>query len=54
MENIYLTPNEVVMIEYWRSKTHPDQFRSLFNVDLYIKLKKVRDERKIDTTRESN
>jgi len=54
MENLYLTPQEVSMIESWRSKTHPDQIRSTFNIDKYLKLKKVRNESKIDTTRESN
>lgn len=46
MENSYLTPQEVDMITSWRSKTHPDQIRSTFNIDLYIKIKNIRHERK--------
>ena len=46
MENLYLTPQEVSMIESWRSKTHPDQIRSTFNIDQYLKIKKLRHDRK--------
>jgi hypothetical protein len=42
MENLYLTPTEVTMIESWITKTHPDQIRSSFNIDLYVKIKKQR------------
>lgn len=46
MANVYLTPKEVETITSWRSKTHPDQIRSTFNIDLYIKIKNIRHERK--------
>ena len=48
MENLYLTPQEVSLIESWRSKTNSDQIRSTFNIDLYLKFKTIRHERKTE------
>ena len=46
MENRYLTKEDVESISFWKSKTTPETIRKSFNVDLYLKIKRLRNERK--------
>ena len=54
MSNYYLTPKEVELITAWRSKTQPEQLRSSFNIELFLKIKRLKHESKNETNRNSS